>query len=165
VDVNEVVRRTIQLRSYDLGSHGVSVTDDLSEHLPQIVGDPHQLQQVFLNILNNAIDSIEEAKRAGRIHISSVAANSHVEVRFRDNGTGISQPDRIFDPFFTTKDVGKGTGLGLSICYGIVRQHGGEIIAENNATGEGATFVLRLPIAGGATAASHATNKNSGEQS
>ena len=68
-----------------------------------------------------------------------------MEVSFRDNGHGISSPDRIFDPFFTTKEVGKGTGLGLSICYGIVREHGGEILCHNNADGEGATFIVRLP--------------------
>ena len=70
-----------------------------------------------------------------------------MEVSFRDNGHGISHPERIFDPFFTTKEVGKGTGLGLSICYGIVREHGGEILCHNNTGGEGATFVVRLPAA------------------
>jgi len=65
----------------------------------------------------------------------------------RDSGMGITDPERIFDPFFTTKDVGKGTGLGLSICYGIVREHGGEIVCHNNLDSEGATFVVRLPVA------------------
>jgi two-component system NtrC family sensor kinase len=70
-----------------------------------------------------------------------------VEVSFADNGNGISHPDRIFDPFFTTKEVGKGTGLGLSICYGIVKEHGGEILCHNNIGGAGATFIVRLPAA------------------
>ena len=74
-------------------------------------------------------------------------AADQVEIRFRDNGPGISQIDRIFDPFFTTKEVGKGTGLGLSICYGIIRAHRGEIVARNNPDGHGSTFVVRLPIA------------------
>jgi two-component system NtrC family sensor kinase len=74
-------------------------------------------------------------------------SGAFVEISFRDNGTGISDPERIFDPFFTTKDVGKGTGLGLSICYGIVREHGGEILCHNNHDSEGATFTVRLPIA------------------
>ena len=69
-----------------------------------------------------------------------------VEVRISDNGPGISMPDRIFDPFFTTKDVGKGTGLGLSICYGILREHGGEISCMNHPEGNGATFLIRLPV-------------------
>jgi two-component system NtrC family sensor kinase len=76
-----------------------------------------------------------------------------VEVLFRDNGYGISFPERIFDPFFTTKEIGKGTGLGLSICYGIVREHGGEILCHNNADGEGATFIVRLPAVSEAAAA------------
>ncbi len=67
------------------------------------------------------------------------------KMTFRDNGHGIKHPDRIFDPFFTTKEIGKGTGLGLSICYGIVREHGGEITCHNNADGDGATFIVRLP--------------------
>ncbi len=70
-----------------------------------------------------------------------------MEVSFRDNGHGISHPDKIFDPFFTTKEVGKGTGLGLSICYGIVKEHGGEILCHNNSEGEGATFLVRFPAA------------------
>jgi two-component system NtrC family sensor kinase len=77
----------------------------------------------------------------------SSSANSYVEISFRDNGTGIIDPEKIFDPFFTTKDIGQGTGLGLSICYGIVREHGGEIICHNNTDSEGATFTVRLPIA------------------
>ena len=68
-----------------------------------------------------------------------------MEASFRDNGYGISHAERIFDPFFTTKEVGKGTGLGLSICYGIVHEHGGEILCHNNTDAEGATFIVRLP--------------------
>jgi two-component system NtrC family sensor kinase len=105
------------------------------------------LQQVFLNILNNAYDAVRDTGRMAKIEISTRARASVVEVQFRDNGHGITHPDRIFDPFFTTKEVGKGTGLGLSICYGIVREHGGEIISHNNAGSEGATFVVRLPAA------------------
>ena len=70
-----------------------------------------------------------------------------MEVSFSDNGNGITHPDKIFDPFFTTKEVGKGTGLGLSICYGIVKEHGGEILCHNNSAGQGATFMVRLPAA------------------
>jgi two-component system NtrC family sensor kinase len=82
-----------------------------------------------------------------RIEITTVKQDSFVEISFRDNGHGISFPERIFDPFFTTKEVGEGTGLGLSICYGIVREHGGEILCRNNEDGEGATFIVRLPSA------------------
>jgi signal transduction histidine kinase len=88
---------------------------------------------------------VREIGRPAKIFISTERVGNSVEVSFRDNGYGISYPDRIFDPFFTTKEVGKGTGLGLSICYGIVHEHGGEILCRNNEGTEGATFVVRFP--------------------
>jgi PAS domain S-box-containing protein len=145
VQLNSVLRRTIQLRSYDFTSHGIEVIEHLDEGLPDVIGDAHQLQQVFLNILNNAYDAAHEVGRPARIEIMTAKFGEMVEVSFADNGAGISQPDRIFDPFFTTKEVGKGTGLGLSICYGIVKEHGGEILCHNNSGGQGATFIVRLP--------------------
>ena len=147
VQLNGILRRTVQLRAYDFHSHGIEVREQFDESLPDIVGDSHQLQQVFLNILNNAYDAVRESGRKARIEIASARAASWVEVSFRDNGVGIREPERIFDPFFTTKEVGKGTGLGLSICYGIVREHGGEILCHNNPDSEGATFVVRFPVA------------------
>ncbi len=147
VQLNSILQRTVHLRSYDFISHGVQVVERLDESLPPVVGDSHQLQQVFLNILNNAYDAVRESARPARIEIMSARAGSYVEISFRDNGMGIIDPERIFDPFFTTKDVGKGTGLGLSICYGIVHEHGGEIVCHNNHESEGATFIVRLPIA------------------
>ena len=103
--------------------------------------------------LNNAYDALQDVDRRGRIEIESQnVGDGFVRVTFRDNGPGVEDPERIFDPFFTTKDVGKGTGLGLSICYGIVREHGGEILCYNNSQAEGATFIVRLPaIAEGAS--------------
>jgi two-component system NtrC family sensor kinase len=151
VQLNPILRRTIQLRSYDFNSHGVEVIEHLDEALPDVIGDAHQLQQVFLNILNNAYDAVEELGRPARIEIASAKSGDSVEVSFSDNGNGITHPDKIFDPFFTTKEVGKGTGLGLSICYGIVKEHGGEILYHNNLGGEGATFIVRLPAAPQAT--------------
>jgi two-component system NtrC family sensor kinase len=145
VQINAVLRRTVQLRAYDLHSHGVEVLERFDEQLPSVIGDSHQLQQVFLNIMNNAYDAVREIEGAGRIEIMTARTGSLVEISFRDNGPGISNPDRIFDPFFTTKGVGQGTGLGLSICYGIVREHGGEILCHNNVDNAGATFVVRLP--------------------
>ncbi|MGP0099659.1 MAG: PAS domain S-box protein [Terriglobales bacterium] len=146
LQLNSILQRTVHLRSYDFISHGIQVVEHLDESLPQIVGDSHQLQQVFLNILNNAYDAVRETSRPARIEIKSALAGSFVEIAFRDNGPGIPDPAIIFDPFFTTKDVGKGTGLGLSICYGIVREHGGEIVCHNNQDSEGATFIVRLPL-------------------
>ena len=147
VQLNAILRRTIQLRSYDFNSHGVDIVEHLDEGLPEVMGDAHQLQQVFLNILNNAYDAVHEIGRPARIEIMSTKSGDSVEVSFRDNGNGISHPDKIFDPFFTTKEIGKGTGLGLSICYGILKEHGGEILSHNNTGSTGATFIVRLPAA------------------
>jgi two-component system, NtrC family, sensor kinase len=147
VQLNVILRRTLQLRAYDFHSRGVEVIEQFDPDLPFVVGDAHQLQQVFLNIVNNAYDAVREAVRPAQIEIITVRQGNLAEISFRDNGPGITFPDRIFDPFFTTKEIGKGTGLGLSICYGIVREHGGEILCYNNANGEGATFVVRFPAA------------------
>lgn len=147
VQVNAVLRQTIKLRSYDFASHGVEVTEDFEETLPPALGDSQQLQQVFLNILNNAYDAVQEAGRRGRIRIHTQRQGEMIEVAITDNGTGIADPQRIFDPFYTTKQAGKGTGLGLSICYGIVRAHGGEIQCWNEEGAAGSTFVVRIPVA------------------
>ena len=145
--VNAILRQTIRLRSYDFSSHGVEVTEEFDENIQFAMGDPQQLQQVFLNILNNAYDAIQESGNHGKIRICTRQTTDSIEVAFIDNGTGVSETERIFDPFFTTKPAGKGTGLGLSICYGIVRAHGGEILCWNNEGESGSTFVVRLPIA------------------
>jgi PAS domain S-box-containing protein len=149
VQLNSILQRTVHLRSYDFINHGIEVVERLAPSLPDVLGDSHQLQQVFLNILNNAYDAVREGARPphpARIEIKSDRDGAFVEISFRDNGVGIADPERIFDPFFTTKDVGKGTGLGLSICYGIVREHGGEIVCHDNQDSEGSTFVVRLPV-------------------
>jgi PAS domain S-box-containing protein len=147
VQVTSILGQTLKLRAYDFSNHGIEVSENYDERLPLLVGDPHQLQQVFLNVLNNAFDAIQEGARPGKIEIAISHQNGHLEIAFRDNGPGISNPERIFDPFFTTKEVGKGTGLGLSICYGIVRAHHGEILGRNNVDGPGCTFTVRLPVA------------------
>jgi len=147
VHVNAVLRQTIKLRSYDFASHGVEVIEQFDEHLAHALGDGQQLQQVFLNILNNAYDAVQEAGQRGRITIRTSQQGSNIEVSITDNGTGVTDTERIFDPFFTTKQAAKGTGLGLSICYGIVRAHGGEILCRNNENEPGSTFVVRIPVA------------------
>jgi PAS domain S-box-containing protein len=156
VQVNLIIRQTLTLRSYGLANRDVEIVERLAENLPVVVADPHQLQQVFLNLLNNSFDAIETISRPGRIEVETLARSEYVEIYFRDNGPGISNPDRIFEPFFTTKPVGKGTGLGLSICYGIVNAHMGEIACQNNAGGEGCTFLIRLPAAAPRTQATSA---------
>jgi len=157
LQINSILRQTIRLRSYDFSSHGVEVTEDFNENLQMTIGDPQQIQQVFLNILNNAYDAIQESGNHGKIRIRTRQTTDFVEVAFIDNGTGVSETERIFDPFFTTKPAGKGTGLGLSICYGIVRAHGGEILCWNNEGENGSTFVVRLPIATESTLAAAAS--------
>src|SRR5467141_43429 len=147
VQVNSVLRQTIKLRSYDFASHGVEVVEDFEETLTAALGDSQQLQQVFLNILNNAYDAVQDAGQRGCIRIHTRRRAEMIEVAISDNGTGIIDAQRIFDPFYTTKQAGKGTGLGLSICYGIVRAHGGEIQCWNNEAGAGSTFVVRIPVA------------------
>jgi len=147
VQINALLEQVLKLRSYDCANHGIEIVESYQKDLPLLAGDPHQLQQVFLNILNNAYDAIRDVRRPGRIEIATKARAGQIEIRLRDNGPGISHPERIFDPFFTTKEVGKGTGLGLSICYGIVRAHQGEIVGENHPSGMGCTFTVRLPIA------------------
>jgi len=147
IHVNAVLRQTIKLRSYDFASHGVEVKEEFDEKLAPALGDSQQLQQVFLNILNNAYDAVQDAGQRGEIIIHTRQRGESIEVAVTDNGTGITDPQRIFDPFYTTKQAGKGTGLGLSICYGIVRAHSGEILCWNNAERPGSTFVVRIPIA------------------
>src|ERR1700688_433054 len=154
VHVNAVLRQTIKLRSYDSASHGVEVIEEFDEKLAPALGDSQQLQQVFLNILNNAYDAVQDAGQRGQITIRTCQRGESIEIAVSDNGTGITDPQRIFDPFYTTKQSGKGTGLGLSICYGIVRAHSGEILCWNNSEGPGSTFVVRIPIANEASVTS-----------
>jgi signal transduction histidine kinase len=147
VQINSLLRQTLKMRSYSLAGRNVEVIERLSADLPVVVGDPHQFQQVFLNILNNAYDAVDGTGRAGRIEVETTQVGDSVEIRIRDNGPGVANSERIFEPFFTTKPVGKGTGLGLSICYGIVRAHKGEILFQNNSDAYGCTFAIRLPAA------------------
>jgi len=146
LQINDILRKTIALRAYDFANHGVKIIEKFDERLPELTGDSHQLQQVFLNILNNAYDAVHSTGRPGLIEIETLQDGPWLEILFHDNGEGIRHPERIFDPFFTTKEVGQGTGLGLSICYGIVREHEGEILCANNQDQAGATFSVRLPV-------------------
>src|SRR5437879_358364 len=151
VDIRKVLEETLALRDYDLKVNNITLERDLEPDLPAVTGDPHQLEQVFLNIINNAVDAILETGQGGTLKVRVSDQNGQLRAEFRDNGAGIKDPKRIFDPFYTTKSVGKGTGLGLSICYGIVKEHGGDILASNNAEG-GATIEVKLPAAAAAVA-------------
>jgi signal transduction histidine kinase/CheY-like chemotaxis protein len=146
VDVRKVLEETITLRDYDLKVNHIAVEKDLGDKPAMVVADPHQIEQVFLNIINNAVDAVLETGRSGKLKIGVSCDGGFVSAQFADDGPGIKDPKRIFDPFYTTKNVGKGTGLGLSICYGIVKEHGGDITAHN-ALGGGAVIEVRLPMA------------------
>jgi signal transduction histidine kinase len=147
VCLNNLVEEVLEIVAYSLRTSNVEVITQLDPHLPLVLADSHQIQQVVLNIINNARQSIEGKTTEGKIKIITGVANHHVSIAIQDNGPGISKENlqRIFNPFFTTKEVGKGTGLGLSICYGIIKEHGGNIVPSSE-HGEGATFTITLPI-------------------
>ena len=152
VQVNQILDDTIGLREYDLKLNNIRVHREFDPALSVTSADPHQLQQVFLNIINNAYDAIQENARSGDIWIRTAASSGRICVEITDSGPGVANPHKIFDPFYTTKPVGKGTGLGLSICYGIIKEHAGEILVKNSPP-RGATFTIFLPVSVGATAA------------
>ena len=151
-DVIKVLEEALLLRDYDMKVGNIQLERDFQTDIPAVFGDPHQLEQVFLNIINNGIDAMTDAAVEGarpeqHFRVSVRLAESSVSIEFHDSGPGIQEPHRIFEPFYTTKNVGKGTGLGLSICYGIVKEHNGEISARNGDEG-GAVIEVRLPSAG-----------------
>lgn len=147
VDLRTVMEDTIALRDFDLKANNIVMQRDFDSALPAVVADPHQMEQVYLNIINNAVDAMLAVGQGGCLKIRIYSENGDVVTEFHDSGPGIVDLKHVFDPFYTTKGVGKGTGLGLSICYGIVKEHGGEIFAENIAGG--ARVRVRLPVAVG----------------
>src|SRR6267142_1245016 len=147
VDIRKIVDETLALRDYDLKVNNILVERDTPAEVPSVTADPHQLEQVFLNIINNSVDAILEGGKGGKIKVRIQSIDGQVRIEFLDSGVGIKDPNRIFDPFYTTKTVGKGTGLGLSICYGIIKEHGGDVTAHNRPEG-GASIEVRLPASG-----------------
>jgi len=156
VDLCKVLDETLSLRDYDLKVNNIKVEREIDFSAPGVTADPHQLEQVFLNIINNAVDAMLESGQGGNLRVSVYAKDGHLHAEFQDSGPGIKEPNRIFEPFYTTKSVGKGTGLGLSICYGIIQEHGGSISAHNREEG-GATIQVRLPAAGAVAAVENAS--------
>jgi two-component system NtrC family sensor kinase len=146
VNVNDLVEATLTFMQYEMRTSNIDVQRDLAPNLPAISVDPHQVQQVFLNIVNNARQAMESS---GTFKATSRRIEKNqIRITFTDTGPGIS-PDnmkQLFTPFFTTKEVGKGTGLGLSVSYGIVHEHGGNISVES-ALGKGTSFHIDFPIA------------------
>lgn len=141
--VNEVLDSTLSLTRYDKKFKKIEIVKDI-EYVPPIKINPDQIQQVFLNLILNALDAMPDG---GRLDISIKHAVGSVNIIFKDNGLGMDKEtaERVFDPFFTTKSPGRGTGLGMSICYGIISEHGGKITVESEA-GRGSTFTITLPV-------------------
>ena len=153
MDVNEVIESSQKMMGTQLENHGVDLSLDLSDALPKVWGHPHPLEQVVLNLLSNARDTVDERTEmegAGydkRVWIRTRAENDAVVIEVEDNGVGMDEAtqQRLFEPFFTTKDADRGTGLGLSIIYAIIRNHDGEIAVESK-EGVGTMFRVMLPV-------------------
>ncbi|RPJ12739.1 MAG: GHKL domain-containing protein [Desulfobacteraceae bacterium] len=144
VDINEVLGQTISFLESYARTNNIVIEKELKTDMPIIASDRAQLQQVFLNLLTNAVDAIG---KNGKIYLTSRRIDSEIAVSVRDDGPGIPKEyqSRVFEPFFTTKQSGKGTGLGLSVIYNIVSNMGGSIALDSE-EGKGTTFTVRLPI-------------------
>ena len=151
VSLPPILQKVIALRSAACRAADIEVVRHYDQKMPRVQSDPLLLHQVFLNIMMNAEQAVVATGKPGRIEITSMKSKDRVITTVRDTGHGISEEalSRIFEPFYTTKEVGKGTGLGLAIAYGIVQEHGGEIIAANHPEG-GAMFTVKLPTKPGA---------------
>lgn len=144
-DLEAALRNVIQLREYHLRKLSIQLEVEIEPHLPAIAIGEDELKQVLLNVLNNAVDAVEESAKR-EIRVSASHQSGRVVVQFEDSGPGFSEASRALDPFYTTKPVGKGTGLGLSICYGIMQECGGEISLANKEP-FGASVHLEFPAA------------------
>ncbi len=152
VDINQVVRETLALRAYEQRVTNITVLDALASGIPHVFADPHQIQQVLLNLVINAEQAMLGANGRGMLVVRTWqdAAGESVILEVNDDGPGVADEvkKKIFDPFFTTKEVGKGTGLGLTVAYAIVEEHGGRLWLESE-PGQGASFFIQLPATGG----------------
>jgi len=147
IGLNDVVERTLDLLAHTL-PNGITLTTDLAPDLPSILGDSHEIQQVFTNVITNAQQAMSANGEHGRLLLRTHAGDGRVAVEITDDGPGIPPHvlPRVFEPFFSTKKQGEGTGLGLSVSYGIMRDHGGELLVETR-PGEGTTFSAVFPAA------------------
>jgi two-component system, NtrC family, sensor kinase len=150
VSLNQVVLEGMKLASYRVSLEGIDVCTELAWDLPPVLGDAGQLEQIVVNLLTNAVDSVKAVAPpgTGRIEFRTIIKDGAVDLQVADNGRGIEEEhiEKLFEPFFTTKDSGKGTGLGLAVTYAIVQEHGGQISVRNH-SGGGAVFTVSLPMA------------------
>jgi PAS domain S-box-containing protein len=147
INLVEVVERTLNLHAYSLRKNNVTVDFLKEPGVPYALGDPHQLMQIFLNLIVNAEQAIREVRDKGTLRIRLGRGDNSVWVSFHDDGPGIAKENlaSIFDPFYTTKRPGRGTGLGLSICKSVMKEHNGSVEAANSPEG-GAVFTVTLPV-------------------
>ena len=146
-NLNELIDNTLKLREYVLKTANITVVTRFDPELPWSVIDPGQVQQVFLNLIVNAEQEMKKAHGKGTLTITTEKNENNIRISFQDDGPGITKENmgHLFEPFFTTKDVGEGTGLGLSLSRSIVLEHGG-IMSVKSEFGQGATFIIELPI-------------------
>ncbi len=147
VNLNSIILESVKLKEYDLKVNNIDLELSLADNLPETSADPYQIQQVFINLINNARDALVTDQGAGTLTIRTYDADGTIMIEFEDTGPGIPDEiiNKIFEPFFTTKETGKGTGLGLSMAYGIIGEHGGTISVVNK-PGKGARFTVSVPI-------------------
>jgi signal transduction histidine kinase len=143
LEVKPLLQRAVQMEGFKLESKKITLTVESYDPLPRVLGNPNQLLQAFLQIVENAVDALQEIG-GGRLQVSLWREQDEVIIQFADSGPGLRDPERVFDPFYTTKPVGKGTGLGLSATYGVILDHKGQITCYNRPEG-GAAFEIRLP--------------------
>lgn len=150
LELKPLLQRAVQMEGFKLENRNITLTVESTGPVPRVLGNSNQLLQAFVQIVENAVDALQEIG-GGRLQISVWRDSQDVIVQFADSGPGLRDPERVFDPFYTTKPVGKGTGLGLSATYGVVQEHQGQITCFNRPEG-GAAFEIRLPALGSATA-------------
>jgi len=146
LELKPLLQRAVQMEGFKLENKRISLTVECKDPAPRVLGNPNQLLQAFLQIVENAVDALQESG-GGRLQVCLWREANEVVVQFADSGPGLRDPERVFDPFYTTKPVGKGTGLGLSATYGVVQDHKGQITCYNRPEG-GAVFEIRLPVLG-----------------
>jgi len=157
VDLTVLLQRATQMLELRRPGGNIRIALSIAPDFPQVRGNANQLFQTFIEIIENAIDALQDAG-GGSLQITAHRLGQEAMLQFSDTGPGIREPERVFDPFYTTKPVGKGTGLGLSAVYGVIRDHNGQITCQNQPEG-GALFIIRIPAA--AESAAHVAGAGS----